>query len=210
MTMKLLRLTLALLTGLLLLSAAACNKQEAKDAGPELNADRDLNNGRVEESSPAEMDVPEQPGEAQPQADEDGASAARRIPDFQVRNAAGEVVPISSFYGRPLVVNFWGDWCEPCKAELPIMNEIYNERKAEFEMIAVSVDSKEAEKYWAEQGYTIPLYHDVDGKQQLGLGVIPTTFFIESSGAVSGFQSGEMTAESFEIRLKDILLPVAP
>lgn len=208
--MNYMRIALLLLIGALLLGTTACNKQDTKDNAEELNADRDLNNGRVEESSPAEIEVPEQPCNEGDEAQMDGAANARRIPDFQVRNAAGDVVPISSFYGRPLVVNFWADWCEPCKAELPFMNKIYSERSAEFDMIAVSIDSKEAEKYWADQGYSIPMYHDVDGKQLLGLGVIPTTFFIEPSGAVSGFQTDAMTLDSFEVRLKDILLADKP
>ena len=208
--MKVLQMALLLLLGALLLGTASCNKQDTKNASEELNADRDLNNGRVEEPRSDEMEVPEQPCAPGDNSESDGAAAARRIPDFQLRSPEGDIIPVSSLYGRPLVINFWGDWCPPCVAELPVMNKIYNERKSEFDMIAVSVDSKDGLGFWKENKLDIPLYFDVDGKQQLGLTAMPTTFFLDSGGKVVGFQTGEMTETDFNVQLKGILLPPMP
>src|SRR5690606_17195643 len=116
-----------------------------------------------------------------------------------------EVLPVTSFYGKPLVINFWGDWCPPCINELPALNEVYKERKAEFDMLAISVDSQAAEDFWKQNGYEIPMYHSVDAKENLGLMAYPATFFLDGSGSVVGYVTGEMSREDFEARLATIL-----
>ena len=200
-------ITLSICMAALLFGLASCNKQ------PQEQADSGSDSPPVQTTAqqPPVLDDPAaQPCGEQPDAQTDGAASARGIPDFSLRSPEGEVRQISSFYGRPLVINFWGDWCPPCVAELPTMNKIYNERKSEFDMICVSVGSKDGLGFWQANKLDIPLYFDVDGQQQLGLGSFPTTFFIDSGGKVVGFQTGEMTETDFTVRLAGILVPPTP
>lgn len=191
-----------------MLLLASCNKGggESSDGGGNgANVSDSADSSSTGDSAglpDSDADVDENPGEG---SEQDGAASARRIPDFNVRHPDGTVSPISEFYGKPLVVNFWGDWCEPCLVELPDMDAVYRERAGEFDMIAVSVDSEAAMDYWAEKGFEIPMYFDVDGRQQLGLTAMPSTFFLEADGSVAGFTAGAMSREDFETRLATIL-----
>ncbi|MCB1220799.1 MAG: TlpA family protein disulfide reductase [Planctomycetales bacterium] len=209
--MKAIQLIILSLAAILLL-AVSCNKTAEEQAGNAKTLAQDqegqayVTENKLEQDAAASKEnaAGEQanPGGG---SESDGASSARSMPEFSVRRADGEVLGISSFYGRPLVVNFWGDWCPPCVDELPALNEVYKERKAEFDMIAVSVDSKAAEDFWKEKGFEIPMYHSVDVKEKLGLSAFPSTFFLDRDGKVVGYVTTEMTREDFEMRLATIL-----
>ena len=41
------------------------------------------------------------------------------VPDFTVYDAAGKAYKLSEFFGKPIVLNLWASWCDPCKNEMP-------------------------------------------------------------------------------------------
>ncbi|MEZ4937785.1 MAG: TlpA disulfide reductase family protein [Crocinitomicaceae bacterium] len=49
---------------------------------------------------------------------------------------------LSSFYGKPIVVDFWATWCGPCKYEIPYLQEIEKEYKGKVNIISVCVWDK--------------------------------------------------------------------
>ena len=49
--------------------------------------------------------------------------------DPQWDSAQGEQLLLSSFKGRPLVINFWATWCAPCVEEMPLLDAFYRENK---------------------------------------------------------------------------------
>ncbi len=51
-------------------------------------------------------------------------------PDFVLDNLSGQTVSLSSFKGKPLLINFWATWCGPCKIETPWLIELQNEYAA--------------------------------------------------------------------------------
>ncbi|MEZ5336920.1 MAG: TlpA disulfide reductase family protein [bacterium] len=198
--MKATRILSFIIAAALLLSVS-CNKpaNDASDGGTTVSETQQTEQQIADADSGMEQDNPGEGSEA------DSAASARRLPEFSFRSAEGDILAVSSFYGKPLVINFWGDWCPPCIDELPALNEVYKERKAEFEMLAISVDSLAAEDFWKQNGYEIPMYHNVDAKEKLGLSAYPSTFFLNAEGSIVGFVTGDMTREDFETRLKTIL-----
>ena len=41
----------------------------------------------------------------------------------------GQLLAMSDFRGKPLLLNFWATWCPPCVEEMPLLNTFYNEQK---------------------------------------------------------------------------------
>jgi thiol-disulfide isomerase/thioredoxin len=61
--------------------------------------------------------------------------------DFTAVDLDGKSVKLSSFKGKPVVLDFWATWCPPCRRELPLLNELQTQFKG-LTVIAVSTDAK--------------------------------------------------------------------
>ena len=62
--------------------------------------------------------------------------------DFQLDLLTGEELQLSDLRGKVVVLNFWGSWCPPCRAEMPSFESIYREYKDKgvvFVGVAVSI-----------------------------------------------------------------------
>ncbi|WP_319477504.1 TlpA disulfide reductase family protein [Marispirochaeta aestuarii] len=114
-------------------------------------------------------------------------------PDFRVPDLKGKEVSLSSFRGKVVLLNFWATWCPPCRAEMPAMEELYQELKDEgFTILAVSArDTRETkekvDEYIAREGYTFPVIFDGTSSAIPGFyrtGSIPTSYIINKEGQV--------------------------
>ena len=62
-------------------------------------------------------------------------------PDFTLRNLKKKEVTLSKLQGKVVLINFWATWCQPCMAEMPHLQAMYEELKDQgFEILSVSID----------------------------------------------------------------------
>src|SRR5580658_3200565 len=74
-----------------------------------------------------------------------GGDAAGAAPDFSLSSPDGRTVTLSGQKGRVVLVNLWATWCDSCKEELPILQELQLAHAGDrFELLAVSVDDDPA------------------------------------------------------------------
>ena len=134
-------------------------------------------------------------------------------PDLSFTDMNGQTVKLSDFKGKPIVLNFWASWCGPCKSEMPLFQEKYEELgdKVQFLVVALVDGTTEtvdtAKAYIAKQGYTFPVYFDEKNQANeiYGVNAIPTSFFIATDGAVLGHGTGALTKQGFEEGIRRIL-----
>ncbi len=77
------------------------------------------------------------PGDAPP-------AVGKVAPDFELSDLQGQVVRLSKYRGKVVVLNFWATWCPPCVEEMPSLNRfarIFASRGVV--VVAVSVDDDE-------------------------------------------------------------------
>ena len=110
-------------------------------------------------------------------------------PDFELKNAEGEIVRLSDFKGDLVFLNFWATWCEPCIRELPAMmtmEETFAGRP--FTMLGISVDTswEQVEGYLEEHGFALNTVLDPGQrvKQEYRVTGFPETFLIDGDGVV--------------------------
>ena len=100
----------------------------------------------------------------------------------------GNKVHLNKFKGKWLVLNFWATWCEPCREEIPELNQFAKDNK-DINLIGIAIDDMEAiEKFQKDTPIEyLSLISNMNGvklSQSLGniKGVLPFTVIIDSSG----------------------------
>src|SRR5579871_5270801 len=54
-----------------------------------------------------------------------------QVPDITLPDLAGHPRSTREFLGRPLIINFWATWCEPCRRELPLLAQLLRDHRDE-------------------------------------------------------------------------------
>ena len=143
-----------------------------------------------------------------------GSSETREsAPDFTVLNEQGEEVTLSSYFGKPIILNFWATWCPNCREEMPDfqdIHELYGDR-IHVLMINETDGAREtqqkAREYIAEEGYTFPVLYDTtfEATEIYAPRYIPTTVFIDAQGNVVHRQEGVMPTEVLGKWMEELL-----
>ena len=140
------------------------------------------------------------------QTEDDDENAA---PDVEIFDADGKPVMLSSFFDKPVVLNFWATWCGPCKSEMPGFDRLYGEYKdkVNFVMLNVSDDRKTVQEFLKENNYSFPIYYDDTqiAAYTYGASSIPLTFVIHEGGKVYGYQIGVLPEDALEKAIKAVL-----
>lgn len=128
------------------------------------------------------------------------------VADFTVTEFGGASKSIWSYTGKPLVVNFWADWCPPCVGELPEFQAVYTERAGQFAMLGIAADSsKDAPGFVQQNGYTWTFGFSPEAFEKYQVRGIPTTLFIDRNGYVVDQVTGGIDRATFEAKLAKIL-----
>ncbi len=110
-------------------------------------------------------------------------------PDFTLTTWDGKQVHLAALKGQPVVLNFWASWCDPCKAELPLLEHAWQSYHAEgvvFIGVNYQDQAQAAQQFLQKYHVTYPTGPDTSGTMsaQYGVNNIPTTIFIDRAGIV--------------------------
>ena len=159
------------------------------------------------EATEAPAEAAEKPAEATATSDAQAEAApVHLVPDFTVYDAAGSAVTLHSFFGKPVVLNFWASWCGPCKSEMPDFQKAYEAYGNDIHFVMVNLTDggretvEKAQSFIDQQGYTFPVYFDtdVDAAMTYGVASIPTTYFIGADGSPVAWGQGALNAATLE------------
>ena len=121
-------------------------------------------------------------------------------PDFVLARADGSLVRLSDLRGRPVLLNFWADWCTFCKDEMPAMQRIADAYGDDLVVLGVNAgDPVEVGERFVEQaGVTYERAYDLDLEVTDGYRVLamPTSYFIDADGIIIAHNFGVMTHET--------------
>lgn len=131
-------------------------------------------------------------------------------PDFQLTDLDGKNIKLSDYRGKVVLLNFWADWCPPCKRELPDLIALHRQYQDQgLAIIGIAIQSKEAKlrKLIEEQGiaYPVVIGDDDINRRYGGIRAVPTTFVIDRQGNIIKQRLGATSKEVFEGDLKPLL-----
>lgn len=109
---------------------------------------------------------------------------------------------LTQMRGTPVVVNVWAAWCEPCKAEAPLLHTASQTYGDRVQFLGVDiVDSLDgARAFIAEHDLTYPSIFDPSGAIRDSLGLIgqPVTVFYDAEGNVASSYPGQLSQTALD------------
>lgn len=138
------------------------------------------------------------------------ADIGQPAPSLRLPLAGGGEMDLESFKGRPVVVNFWATWCEPCRAEMPALERAqqkYRDQGLTVLGVDMQEQDEEVQAFMTQVGVTFPSLIDRTGEvtRQWRATGLPTTFLIDRKGLIQDVRVGPFTDEMLDDRLKKIL-----
>ena len=118
-------------------------------------------------------------------------------PGFELADLAGQSVSLEGLRGQYVMLNFWATWCGPCQAEMPFIQEIYeNSEWSEAGLLIVAVNVGESasrvKAFMDDFGFGFRVILDSNEQTAATYNIrgIPTTFFIDRDGIIRDIKVG--------------------
>ncbi len=107
-------------------------------------------------------------------------------PSFTITDAE-RTVSLNQFHGKPVVLNFWASWCQPCIEETPSLIEMQKLVGDKVTVLAISEDSDDAAYKQFIRDHEVDLLTVRDGQRTnelYGTFKFPETFIIDGNGKI--------------------------
>lgn len=132
-----------------------------------------------------------------------------KAPNFALRTLDGGHHQLKDFEGHPVIINFWGTFCEPCVNEMPLIQSYYETYKDQG-LVVLGINLNEAEAtvraFVREHGITFPILMDNDRiRRNYGVMYYPTTFFVGPDGVIQDIFIGELKDSTLSVRVNRLL-----
>ena len=133
-------------------------------------------------------------------------------------DAAGYQKILEQYRGKPLLITFWATWCEPCRAEFPMLNQLISEYQPKgLKVVGINLDDDGdlilTRRFIARYKPSFPSYRKRAGGEHAfaeGVlpgwnGAIPASFFYAPDGHQIGHLLGESDRATFEAAIRQLL-----
>src|SRR5205809_1935131 len=133
-------------------------------------------------------------------------------PDFtlaMLSTHAASNIHLATFKGKPVLLNFWASWCDPCKQEAPLLEATWQRVQSQG-IVFLGIDFEDRQSdglgFLHTYGITYPNVIDASGTVAINYGVtgVPETFFIDRHGIIVRKVIGELTAQTVQSNLQMI------
>ncbi|MET9835814.1 TlpA disulfide reductase family protein [Streptomyces sp. NPDC006385] len=159
------------------------------------------------------------------QDDSSGSAAPRQLltiaaadrkpaPDVRGETLTGEQLALADYRGKIVVVNVWGSWCNPCRAEAPHLQKVHQDTEDQG-VAFLGINTRDSTRrnalaFEKDYGITYPSLWDPDGRQLLKFkgtispSAIPSTVVIDRDGRIAARALKALS----EAELRELLAPV--
>lgn len=131
-------------------------------------------------------------------------------PLFEGETLNGQTLKLVDLRGQVVLINFWATWCEPCKAEMPDLQAVYEDYQSRgLVILGVNLDEGQADiSRWVEElGLTFDIV--LDERQQIAtlyqLRGQPSSYLVAPNGVITQVYYGPTTRQSLEAAIAPFL-----
>ncbi len=146
------------------------------------------------------------------------AGSTATVKDPELIDAAGYRAVVAKYKGKPLLVTFWATWCEPCRDEFPMLNELAKQYESNgLKVVGINLDQDGdlilMRRFLARYKPVFPNYRKQKGQEDAFVGTvmpgwngaIPATFFYNKEGERAGDFVGAASREKYEAEIRVLL-----
>ncbi|MFI1509919.1 TlpA family protein disulfide reductase [Streptomyces sp. NPDC020597] len=150
----------------------------------------------------------------------DGISTAEKgeraqVPDLSGETVAGKQLDVASFKGKIVVLNVWGSWCAPCRAEAPNFEKVSKDLQGKgVQFVGINVADPQVRSALAfeeQYGVTYPSLYDPSSKLilrfrkgTLNPQAIPSTLVVDREGKIAARSLAALSEE----KLRKMIAPI--
>ncbi|MFI7406323.1 TlpA family protein disulfide reductase [Streptomyces sp. NPDC049541] len=150
----------------------------------------------------------------------DGISTAKKgeraaAPDLSGKTVNGGQLDVASFKGKVVVLNVWGSWCAPCRAEAPNFEKVYQDLRSKgVQFVGINTrdtSTQNAVAFEKQQGITYQSLYDPTGKLMLRFKrgtlnpqAVPSTLVLDREGKIAARSLAALS----EDKLRAMIAPV--
>ncbi len=132
-----------------------------------------------------------------------------RAPEIGLEDLSGHRVTMGSLRGKVVLVDFWASWCEPCAAEMPVLEGLHTQYASQgFTVLGVSQDRNvsNVRQFLGRHHVSFPVVHDASHAVagRFSPPRMPSSYLVDRNGVVrfvhAGYRSGDARALESEVR----------
>lgn len=141
--------------------------------------------------------------------------SAQKVPSVEFSTLSGEKVTVEQLRkSGPVLITFWALWCEPCRHELKILNELHQKYAGEgFKVFGINMDTpkgfSKVKGYLSANGIVFDNTADPSGEyiQKFNGQSIPYALLIDKSGNIQYRQTGYLPGDEIKLeqKIKEVL-----
>jgi cytochrome c biogenesis protein CcmG/thiol:disulfide interchange protein DsbE len=162
-----------------------------------------------EKSPQPEANIHFRPEDADSQGLVQADPSGRALPADSFSTLDGRLAAFADYRGKPLVVNFFAEWCQPCRNEMPAFEQVHQELGDQVAFLGIdSNEPVDAGRRIVEQtGVTYDVGRDANGTlaEELGVTGLPSTFVIGPDGTIVSAHPGALDADDLRAALEPLL-----
>ena len=123
------------------------------------------------------------------------AATGSAAPDFALKTDRGSNLRLGEQRGNVVMINFWASWCGPCRQEMPLLDQMYQQFKPlGFTVLGVNVEenTNAAKKLLKSVPVTFPILFDNQNvvSKLYKVSAMPTTIIVDRDGNMRHLHKG--------------------
>lgn len=135
------------------------------------------------------------------------------VPTVSGTSLDGRPLSTADFRGQVVVVNVWGSWCAPCRAEAEALEQASTSTKGRAQFVGINTrdrDPAPARAFVRSFGISYPSVYDPDGKALLPFAgtlppsAIPSTLILDREGRLAARVLGEISERTLVTMIDEV------